>query len=675
MAQTIRLIGCWAAALLLPLCATAATAADPIPTADFFRRPVFSGAVMSPSGRYVAATMKGGPKGRHGLVMIDVHDTSKSKGLAAFVDADVAAVHWVNDDRLVFSVVDWQSPMGDQIGQGLFTVDREGKEAARSLIRRRLAQSESYGIGSAGSRLAETGLSIFHRFHSVVRDGSNDVILVRADINDRYEVLGTTLLRLDTVKAQTTVITRGGPDFVRAWALDHRGIPRVAVSLQDGKSRLHWRVTAESPWTRAGEWDTYSNNRKTISPIVVDSANRLYVSSRQGDNVDTDMLSRLEMSTPSIEWKPLISLAGYDFEGELVFRPDGTLVGIHYLTDARGTHWLDAGLKAAQARVDQRLPGAINELDCGDCESNKVILVTSSSDRQPPAMYLFDVQSGQLSLLAQSRPWLKAQTMAHREMQRVTARDGLSIPVHITRPAGRTGQLPTIVLVHGGPYVRGGEWKWYEESQFLASRGYLVIEPEFRGSTGFGFKHFQAGWKQWGLAMQDDIADATRWAIKQGLADPKRIGIAGASYGGYAVLMGLIRYPELYQCGINWVGVSDLDLMYTARWSDLSNMWKDYGMPLLVGDREKDRQQLNETSPLKQASKLTQPLLLAYGDMDRRVPIEHGVSLRDAVTPHNKNVEWIKYADEGHGWVLEANNIDFWTKIELFLDKHLKNAK
>lgn len=229
-----------------------------------------------------------------------------------------------------------------------------------------------------------------------------------------------------------------------------------------------------------------------------------------------------------------------------------------------------------------------------------------------------------------------------------------------------------IVLVHGGPYVRGGEWQWDGDSQFLASRGYVVIEPEYRGSTGFGYKHFRAGWKQWGLAMQDDVADATTWAIKQGFADEKRICIAGASYGGYAAMMGLVRYPQLYKCGVNWAGATDIDLLYSARWSDFSDLWKEYGMPTLVGDREKDSAQFLATSPVRQASKITQPVLMAYGDEDRRIPIVHGNNLRSALEKHNKSVEWIVYSGEGHGWMLESNNVDFWTRVEKFLSTNLK---
>jgi dipeptidyl aminopeptidase/acylaminoacyl peptidase len=174
--------------------------------------------------------------------------------------------------------------------------------------------------------------------------------------------------------------------------------------------------------------------------------------------------------------------------------------------------------------------------------------------------------------------------------------------------------------------------------------------------------------------MQHDVADGARWAIAQGIADPKRICIAGASYGGYATLMGLVNDPDLYKCGVNWVGVTDINLMYTGTWfgeSDASTDWKEYGMPELIGDPVKDAAQLKATSPIEQAARIKQPILLAYGGSDRRVPISHGRKFYDAVKATNRNVQWVEYPEEGHGWHLEKNRIDFWTRVEKFLDKNI----
>jgi dipeptidyl aminopeptidase/acylaminoacyl peptidase len=287
---------------------------------------------------------------------------------------------------------------------------------------------------------------------------------------------------------------------------------------------------------------------------------------------------------------------------------------------------------------------------------------------------IYRVSKETIEPMLAARPWIKPQDMAATDMFRVPARDGLNIPVYVTRPNGQKGPAPMVVLVHGGPFMRGVEWEWRDEVQFLASRGYVVVEPEFRGSRGYGYKLYRAGWKQWGLAMQDDVADAAQWAVKQGYADQQRICIAGASYGGYATLMGLIRNPELFRCGVEWAGVTDINLMYSIHWSDLDSEYKSYGMPVLIGDREKDAAQLAATSPINLAAKITQPLFMAYGGVDRRVPIEHGTLMRDAISKTNPKVEWKVYADEGHGWMLSTNQIDFWKRVETFLDKNLKNA-
>ncbi len=272
-------------------------------------------------------------------------------------------------------------------------------------------------------------------------------------------------------------------------------------------------------------------------------------------------------------------------------------------------------------------------------------------------------------------PQIRPAEMGSRKLAHYAARDGRDIPVWLTLPpGGKDHKLPMVVLVHGGPFMRGGSWNWNADDQFLATRGYAVLEPEFRGSVGFGDAHFRAGWKQWGLKMQDDVADGTRWAIAQGTADARRICIAGASYGGYATLMGLINDPELYRCGVDWVGVTDIDLLYDSGWryaSDLPQGWKQYGMPVLIGDRVKDAAQLQATSPLRQAARVTQPLLLAYGGADVRVPITHGLKFYDAVKAGNPNVEWIEYPEEGHGWALPKNRIDFWRRVEKFLDKNI----
>jgi dipeptidyl aminopeptidase/acylaminoacyl peptidase len=305
------------------------------------------------------------------------------------------------------------------------------------------------------------------------------------------------------------------------------------------------------------------------------------------------------------------------------------------------------------------------------------VLVESYSDTTPTTFLLFNTDTKDYRKIGSMRPRIKPDQMGHQQSLRYKARDGLEIPALLTLPPGVPAQkLPLVIMVHGGPFVHGNSWGWDAETQFLASRGYAVLEPAYRGSTGFGYNHFRAGWKQWGLAMQDDLADGAKWAIAKGIADPKRICIAGASYGGYAAMMGLVNDSDLYRCGINWAGVTDINLMYTGTWTnsgDISERYRQYGMPELVGDRVKDSAQLKATSPLLQASRIRQPVLLAYGGADRRVPIHHGKLFYDAIKQSNPDVEWIMYQSEGHGWNVRENQIDFWSRVEKFLNRNIGN--
>jgi dipeptidyl aminopeptidase/acylaminoacyl peptidase len=263
--------------------------------------------------------------------------------------------------------------------------------------------------------------------------------------------------------------------------------------------------------------------------------------------------------------------------------------------------------------------------------------------------------------------------MAQLDFFRIKARDGDDMPVWVTTPRGKADvPRPAVLLVHGGPWVRGGFWGWNGEAQFLASRGYVVIEPEFRGSTGYGYAHFQRSFKQWGGTMQDDLADAVRWAASTGKIDPKRVCIAGASYGGYATLMSLIRYPDLYRCGVAWAAVTDPRLRYEESWaSDSSAEVRKFSLPLLVGDPIKDAELLKAATPVEHAAQIRAPLYLAFGRDDHRVPLEHGTRMREALRASGNDPEWTVYDGEGHGWQKLENNVDFYDHMARFLAEHL----
>jgi dipeptidyl aminopeptidase/acylaminoacyl peptidase len=656
--------------LSLPFAAAAAApseaAAVPPPLASFFDNSAFGGAILSPSGRYLAAR-SGAPGRRVILVVVDLQENTL-KVVANFRDADVGNVMWVNDERLVLDVTDSEVGPRDVIyGAGLFAVNRDGSKPLQ------LADRRGQYLVSEGTSMAAKKILPWNTF-LMEQAGAQDsewIYVTRLDFDTEGQVENVSLLRLNTLTGQNTAVQR--PARVDGWLLDHQGKPRLASGHERDRSTIYYLDPAIERWRTLASFRSYGGDEGGFVPVGFGADGTLYVTAR-GDK-DTVSLHAFDFKTGKIKPEPLVETKGYDFSGGLVANR-AKLLGVHYETDARGSVWFDPAMRAVQEKIDRLLPSTVNLISVAAGPESPWVLVRSYSDVQPSIYMLYNLQTDKLNKVGESRPGVDPRRMAHQDVFRYKARDGLEIPALLTLPPGtpKGAKLPLVVLVHGGPYVRGTAWGWNGQTQFLASRGYAVLEPEFRGSTGYGARHFTAGWKQWGLKMQDDIADGARWAIAQGIADPKRICIAGASYGGYATLMGLIKDPDLYRCGIDWVGVTDIQLLYDGHWSfksDMSDEWKEYGMPELVGDPVKDAAQLAATSPLRQAARLRQPLLMAYGGVDHRVPMYHGRKFHDAVTETNKQVEWIEYQEEGHGWSLPKNRIDFWGRVEKFLDKNI----
>jgi dipeptidyl aminopeptidase/acylaminoacyl peptidase len=357
-------------------------------------------------------------------------------------------------------------------------------------------------------------------------------------------------------------------------------------------------------------------------------------------------------------------------------------VGLHTRGSRPISLWFTERLATVQKAVDNALPGRTNTLQCGRCESTRYFLVYSRSDTHPGEYLRYDHLEKTLLRLSAARPWLDEAQQARRSFHRVASRDGLSLPVYVTHPRGSTvsdaasanqaTRLPAVVIVHGGPWVRGHDLIWDAEAQFLASRGYRVVEVEFRGSTGYGWRHFKAGWKQWGTAMQDDLADAVAWAAREGLIDGSRVCIFGSSYGGYAALMAPLRHPGLFRCAASFAGVTDIGLLYNAEWGDLTEESKRFSLPVLVGDPKVDAPMLDAASPLKRVAELKVPVLLAYGTADRRVPPEHAERFNNAARDAGIKVERVIYHDEGHGFTRSQDHADFLRKLEAFLARALK---
>ncbi len=650
------------------------------PAADFFKQPGFFGATLSPQGKLIAFSASTGG-GRLGLFVVDVQTQANNKQrtirpLISLPDADVIRVKWLNEDRLLFQVGELGEGSGTNYerGSGLYVIKSDGTEA-KQLIERR-------GRFSAEARIGRRPLSPAHALLTIPQgaanaDSSANKIVVGKFQRNRDGSVFVTPLMLDVLTMQQESLAVGAPDNVVEWLFDSNGRPRVASAIVGAEQVVYWRDSPTSTWREISRSDAL---RPQFSPYSLNDNQLMVLAGRGSDGVAT--LTRFDVKTNTLDASPTINTPGFDFAGNYLIDPSsGKVVGLRVVTDAEQTVWFEPSMKQLQEQADKRFPGLINRLSCVRCaEGSRVVLNFAYSDREPGQYWLLDSQATSTPAptwqpLAVTRPEINPAIMATVDLVRIKARDGLDLPIWVTAPKGRKAGDggPAIVMVHGGPAVRGEYWAWSGMNQYLASMGYVVISPEFRGGDGFGAKHREAGWKQWGQAMQDDVADATLWARDKGWGD--RFCIAGASYGGYSALMGLVRHGDLYRCGLSWIGVTDPFLLLQGEYAgsdDISEQGRKLFFPRILGDAQKDSAMLKANSPVEQASRIKRPVLLAYGQVDKRVPLEHGNRIRAALQAAGNDPQWVVYAEEGHGFSKPANQLDFAARIETFFAAHLK---
>lgn len=666
-ALALAVVGAWVVALLGALLWARPAQAEttPMPIADFTRWPAIDSVVISPSGKRLALRLHG-PSGFLRLAVMDLDPVSEPRVVAGFGDADVHQVVWLGDDRLVYSGYKRGAEI-DNGGGGWFAVQHDGS-AARQLI--------AFVHSTRTSAQIKTRMLAYDwHIDRPLTDDSHDLLAYRV----RWDVKGDfSHYELGTLNADTGVLTPLAgpvPDGLDGWLIDQRGELQVLTTRRQGRDQVHVKAApadgqSGSGWRQVADFETHGSG--SFTPWLIDADGSLLVRAwTQG----YEGIFRFDTERGLLEPEPLLQVKGFDLSPRaLRDTASGALMGVHLRADRPMGYWLDATLQKLQDGVDAALPGRSNLLSCGRCATSRYLVVSSSSDRAPTSYHLVDREQGKLSLLGESRPWIKPDTQGRRSLHRVTTRDGQSMPVYLTSPAGADPQaaLPAVVLVHGGPWLRGTDTNWRPEAQFLASRGYRVIEPEFRGSRGYGDAWFRAGWRQWGQAMQDDLLDAVQWAGQQGTVDTSRVCIMGGSYGGYAALMGAVRDPQAYRCAISFAGVTDIQLMYDISWSDVSDDYKQHGMPKLVGDRVKDAAMLDANSPVKRAGEIKVPLLVAYGVLDRRVPMAHAKAFISAARRAGVAVDELNYPAEGHGFFHPDNETDYYQRVDAFLAKALK---
>lgn len=626
------------------------------PVATFFQAPAIGSLTFSPNGKSIACLVPFAH--RMNLAVIDLEKGTKNL-ITNFKDRDVISPYWANDDRIIFRV--------DDEGQESFAhyaVNRDGKDPV---------------ILASGYSKADTNNALNVEFRHVLGaiEGDTKNILVLANLTNR-DWSDVATLNLKSGRMTTLIEAPGAVDY---YLRDHAGQVRLAVIEKDQIRRVLYRDGKTSGWATLGE---HHMDSPGWEPLAFDGDDRtLFIWSNVGRKTKAiyryDLLERKQLDLVLADDTYDIEDAGarsartrswVPFSPPTIYDPTKKkIVGIAYSADRTRFHWLDEEMRKLQEKMETSLPDTVHRPVDFSADGSKIIY-SSGSDRDPGVFYLYDRARQKLSELAVLRPGIDPDQMAPTRAVTYAARDGLTIHAYLTLPRGRPAKnLPLVVHPHGGPFGLRDEWRFNGEVQFYASRGFAVLQVDFRGSGGYGFAFESAGFKKWGLEMQNDLTDGVKWAVAQGIVDPARVVISGASYGGYAAMAGLTLTPEVYCAGINYIGVTDIELMI-PRTAPVDRMyWRNTRLGMLSDPA--DRKRIHDTSPVNFADRITAPLLMAYGKNDIRVNINHCYDMERALKKAGKSYELILEVDEGHGFQSEEKRIAYFTHVDAFLKKNV----
>ena len=609
------------------------TAAIPpkIPLRDFFRNPASRDYDLSPDGETLSFLQ---PWESRMNIFIRPTAGGEAKRVTSEKDRDIRSYAWKGNKVLVYGMDD----KGDE-NFHLKRVDLKSGEVK--------------------------DLTPFPKVRSDIIDDLQDVsetdMLIT--LNKRNpEIFDAYRINVETGEMK---MVAENPGKVSNWITDHAGVIRAATETDGVNASLLTRPDEKTPFKKVLTTDF----REQLNPqfYTFDNKNLYAVS-----NIGRDKAAVVTIDPAN----------GKELE-QIYQNPDVDVDALAYskkrkvITFATFTTWkperkfFDTQTDAMYKTLAEKLPGYEVEVVANDKAEDKFI-VMASNDRTPGTRNLFDAKTGSLTKLAEVAPWLPENELAPMKPIEYKSRDGLTIHGYLTLPLGRDPKnLPVVINPHGGPWARD-TWGFNPEVQFLANRGYAVLQMNFRGSTGYGRKFWEASFKQWGQSMQNDITDSVQWLIKQGIADPKRIAIYGGSYGGYATLAGVTFTPNLYAAAVDYVGVANMfTFMKTIPpyWKPFLDMFHE-----MVGDPEKDKAMMEAVSPVMHAEKIKTPLFIVQGAHDPRVNKAESDQMVAALKKRGVDVEYMVKDNEGHGFHNEENRFDFYGAMEKFLAKYLKPA-
>lgn len=610
-----------------------AMAQKQIPLEDFFKNPEKSGYQISPDGKYFSYLA---PYESRMNIFVQKIGKDKATRLTSETDRDISGYYWANKDRILYLKDD-----GGDENFALYGVDKNGKNL-KPLTK----------MDGVRTQIIDD-----------LKDIPDEMII---GLNKRNpQVFDPYRLNINTGDME---MLAENPGNIQGWMTDHEGKLRIALAIVDGvNTQILYRDTEEEEFTPT----LTTNFKESVSPSFFDFDNKyVYAVSNLGRDKSAVVLFDVKNGK---ELEVLYENDKYDVSGIFYSRKRKVLSSASYVSWKRERHFFDDQTKQLFERLNKDL-GDYELGISGMNDDETMYIVRTYSDRSLGAYYLYDKEKDEITKIHEVSPWIDENKMASVFPIEYTARDGVVIPGYLTLPKGLTMEtaknLPVVVNPHGGPWARDN-WGFNPEIQFLANRGFAVLQMNFRGSTGYGREFWEMSFKEWGLDMQTDITDGVNWLILEGIADKNNIGIYGASYGGYATLQGIVVNPTLYAAAVDYVGVSNLfTFMQTIPpyWKPMLDMMYE-----MVGNPEELKAQFEATSPALNADKIMTPLFVAQGAKDPRVNIAESDQIVEALKNRGIEIEYMVKENEGHGFRNEENRFDFYRSMEKFLKGHLMN--
>jgi dipeptidyl aminopeptidase/acylaminoacyl peptidase len=606
----------------------------------FFDDPEISGAQLSPDGSYISFL-----KPYNGTRNIWLKTREQPFEEAIPVTADtlrpIRRYFWSRDGKYILFVQD----KGGNENFNIFAVDP--KEASKDVL----------PVARNLTNLNDVAAQIYH-----VSRVNPDLMFI--GLNDRDKAWHD-LYSLNISTGKLTLIRQNTNRYI-GWEFDYEDNLRLASrSQQDGTTEL-WRIDKKGE-TLLYSWGVLDN----AYPAVFSKDNkRIYLVSNVGDDVNFEQLYLMDIETGALEFVEKDPEGKVDFGGLMISEKTLEVILTSYTDEFTRKYFKNKEFESHYSKLMEKIPGMEISLFSPTMDE-RYWLVSAWSDTNPGVIYLYDMSSGELTLQYVLRPDLPSEHLSQVKSIRYPSSDGLEIQAYLTLPKGKkAANLPLVVNPHGGPWARN-YWGFNPYAQFLANRGYAVLQPNFRASTGFGKAFLNAGNNQWGQKMQDDITWGVKYLIDQGIVDKDKVGIFGGSYGGYATLAGLAFTPDVYACGVSAVGPSNLVTLINSIPPYWESMRKRFYVRMGDPTTEEGLEQIKRQSPLFSADMIIAPLLVVQGKNDPRVKTAESEQIVVALRDRGFPVEYINAPDEGHGFARPVNQMALIASMEKFMAKHL----